>query len=105
VLRHLPGQNMIIRSKLLGSRIAVPAPFRAAALAARQVASRPKPKSIEEQELEWDYDQILHYKKPEGKMDQLAKWLSPHTISAAINFGFVGCVIFYKVAVKILGYL
>ncbi len=97
VFRHLPGQNMILRSKLLGSRIAVSSPFRPAALAARQVASRPKPKSIEEQELEWDYEQILNYKKPESKMDQLAKWLSPNTIFAAINFGFVGCVIFHKV--------
>ncbi|KAH7619080.1 hypothetical protein NADE_005927 [Nannochloris sp. 'desiccata'] len=69
---------------------------RAAALATRHAISRPLPKSTEEQDLEWDYEQLLQHKKPEGKMDQLTKWVNPSTMAAACIFGYIESLIFQK---------
>ncbi|KAL4551776.1 hypothetical protein Ndes2526B_g06042 [Nannochloris sp. 'desiccata'] len=93
---------MNVRSKL---RIAVFSPIifsqtaknnRAAALATRHATSRTPVKSTEEQDLEWDYEQLLQHKNPESKMEQLSKWVNPTTMAAACIFGYIGCLIFQR---------
>ncbi|KAG7674124.1 hypothetical protein Ndes2526B_g04052 [Nannochloris sp. 'desiccata'] len=93
---------MNVRSKL---RIAVFSPIifsqtaknnRAAALATRHATSRPPVKSTEEQDLEWDYEQLLQHKNPESKMEQPIKWLNPACMAVAINVCYTGFLIFQK---------
>ena len=74
---------------------------RTAAVATKDANSRPKTKSVEEWELEYEYDQVLkgNIYKNETKLNQLAQWVNPTTFFGSSIFIYVGYLIFTKVGV------